>query len=118
MVINTPNSWKAIVFLNPPHQCRGGISFYKHKDSSLYGLKKTINKFEKHPFIADQIDDKKWDCYQQVEMKFNRIVIFESKHLFHKDSLSFGMSFQTSRLTQEFFFDLEKEAQESSSIIA
>jgi Family of unknown function (DUF6445) len=112
--------YSGIIYLNPPDQCQGGTSFYRHRElaweympdpqSHLFAqaAHETGMTFPEllARITADgfEIEDK-WDRLMHIPMRFNRCIIFNSR-LFHARTGSFGRSFCQGRLTQNFFFDV------------
>lgn len=91
------------IYLNNPDDCYGGTRFYKHIESGLdhnveyldSDFKKTENywKFKNHyqevtqnnyNTILDsrQIDSSIWDLIHEIEMKYNRFIMYPS-YVFH-----------------------------------
>jgi len=112
--------YAAIVYLNPPDQCQGGTSFYRHRElgwdylpdpqstEMLQALQQTGLRWDQ---ILEKLKDEgfdieeKWEHVIHVPMRFNRCVIFDGRQ-FHARTGSFGTSLTDGRLTQNFFFDI------------
>lgn len=98
-----PALYAVQIYLNDPEDCKGGTRFYKHLPTGLdinvaymdEDFKKTqeFSKFldyyteqskNKYNTILDsrQIDSSVWENTFEVEMKYNRLVIYPS-YLFH-----------------------------------
>ena len=78
--------WAALVYLNKPDECNGGTDFYKFIEDHPYGNGYNIKK------------DIKWTS----EMKYNRMVLYESRQT-HGADLDRTMYKQHPRLAQVFF---------------
>lgn len=87
----------AILYLNTPHQCRGGTALWRHKPSGLermpspleikHGALRTGERFSypgygKSPkrfmdaIYADGKDPDKWELVQLADMKTNRLILY------------------------------------------
>lgn len=112
--------WAGVVYLVPPDNCSGGLSFYRHRSSGLLGPP-TDDAAQKHGFrdrdhwlaevyFPDKLRSSAWEEIAHVGMKFNRLVLMRGSDNFHRASSGFGGSLQDGRLTQRFFFNDAKEA--------
>lgn len=112
--------YSGIVYLNPPDQCRGGTSFYRHRElaweympgpQSHMFAQVALETGMTFPELLSRITadgfetEEKWDRMMHIPMRFNRCIIFDSR-LFHARTGSFGISLRDGRLTQNFFFDV------------
>lgn len=126
----------AIVFLNPPEQCRGGTAFYRHRETGLcesrgeiteglaaFMLKHQLASVQDALALIEQADlpedpegewgyitesNDLWEKLALVEMRWNRLVVFDGL-LFHNPYLrsgDFGRSAEQRRLTLNTFFEL------------
>lgn len=108
------DDWAAVLYLTLPSQCEGrpGTSFYIHKQTGLdhfptetemklYGW---TNLWEvKQGFSTiDSNNPDAWIKYSSVYMKYNRLVLFDTK-LWHSTEDGFGDNLNNSRLIQLFF---------------
>jgi hypothetical protein len=113
-------TYSAIIYLNPPDQCRGGTSFYRHREYDWEHMPDARSHLAAQvmhetgmifsellaKITSDGFDiEGKWDRVVQIPMRFNRCIVFDSR-LFHARTGSFGRSFYDGRLTQNYFFDL------------
>lgn len=104
--------YSALVYLNLPHQCVGGTSFYRHKKTGAEtllmerGKKTVLNEKAARIPMTDATDPEKWQETTRVPMVFNRLIIFNGQ-IFHSWSAGFGGRIQNARLTQNFDFSLE-----------
>lgn len=108
-----------LVYLNTPSQCRGGTSFYRHRETGIYEKRGDITaglahymvkhqlltvedaflKMQEHPEpmtaqLAEEwgyITDSNdtWERLALLEMRYNRFVLFDSR-LFHNPYLRSG----------------------------
>tara|TARA_Y100001954_G_scaffold91439_1_gene100118 strand:+ start:784 stop:1449 length:666 start_codon:yes stop_codon:yes gene_type:complete len=83
---NLGSKWAALVYLNKPEECDGGTNFYKFIEDQPYGNNYDIKK----------------DIMFTSEMKYNRMVLYESRHT-HGAELNRRMFKQHPRLAQVFF---------------
>jgi len=112
--------YSSLVFLNPPEQCTGGTSLYRHRELQIDRLpqpsspeaatllQRTGLTWEKllAKLIADGHDiATKWEEFGHIAMRFNRCLVFDGS-LFHSRTSGFGTTKETGRLTQSFFFDV------------
>ncbi|MDJ0624860.1 MAG: DUF6445 family protein [Candidatus Caenarcaniphilales bacterium] len=112
-----PCSWTGVVYLNLPEECRGGTSFYQHKETGLKVMFPQKNpevqqamvkyNLSYHELSAktlkDTLDLSKWDEIERVSMKFNRLILFNGGK-FHGVPRVFGNTLATGRIAQIFFF--------------
>lgn len=106
--------YAAVLYLTLPTHCKGmpGTSFYRHKKTNTYNFP---NKMEalvdgwsspwelKQGFTTiDGKDLSKWEKYFTVPMKYNRMVLFNSKN-WHGSEEGFGTNLYDGRLVQIFF---------------
>jgi len=110
---NTYDNFAAVLYLNPPEQCRGGTSFWKFKKYGFthFPSEQEIRARGKSPVrVYTEIhnaynDPTQWEQGQVAEMKFNRMVCFDTK-AFHSrwPIVAFGDSVQTARMIVAVFF--------------
>ncbi len=109
---NCHGDFAAVLYLNPPEQCRGGTAFWRHKATGLTGFNESqIRQKGKSPAKAlaqiekDWNDDSKWEQTGAAEMKFNRLIIYSSKD-FHSrwPFAAFGKTPIDGRLIWASFF--------------
>lgn len=101
--------WIGIVYLNLPHQCRGGTSFFTHKPTGIYRWPDLYRYKQKQPGFEQQIFQDMglmdpWEENLRVSMIFNRLILFDSR-MFHQAPFYFGTTIKTARLTLNVFFD-------------
>lgn len=106
--------WTGIVYLTRDCDCRGGTTLFYHKRTGLKGRPNDddlsrlgysdMGAFEENVLKADGANSEAWDADLQVEMRFNRMVLFRGGHLFHAPDEYFGTSIDNGRLVQLFFF--------------
>jgi hypothetical protein len=109
-----------LIYLNPPEQCTGGTSLYRHRELQIDRLpgpqsheaamllQRTGLTWDK--LLAKLVEDgydiaNKWEEVGHIGMRFNRCVVFDGS-LFHARTSGFGTTKETGRLTQNFFFDI------------
>lgn len=107
--------WTGVLYLTSANHCRGGTGFFRHLATAYEGgltdseLVKEgfldLEDFERRVILPDRFQMDAWEKTSEVEMKFNRLVLFRGRYLFHSPTEFFGDSIATGRLTQNFFFD-------------
>lgn len=111
--------WTAVVYLSQNHHARGGTCFYRHKptgldhypnESILARMGLTQEEFDRDIVLRDSLDMSKWEVVDFCAMKFNRCVLLRGRQFFHGSDRFFGDCFENARMTQNFFFDTNKEA--------
>lgn len=108
------DDWAAVLYLTLPSHCEGkpGTSFYVHKQTGLdhwpndhemkfYGWK-NMYELKKGFCTVDGNDTNSWYKYSTIFMKYNRMVLFDSK-LWHSNEDSFGDNIDNCRIVQLFF---------------
>ena len=114
--------YAGVCYLNPPEQCSGGTTFYRHKKTGLERWptrKETLSliqagklpasvKREKDEIVfwEEQGHDRTlWEPTIHVPMKFNRALFYDGRQ-FHTMSswTEFGNSPSLARLTMVYFF--------------
>lgn len=125
--VTTNESWPhidkypvaGVVYFNTDQESDGGTGFYKHKETGVYKVdyfkgfpnyKKAalLSGYESEKEFADAhfCDRSKWEIYELIPMKFNRLIIYSSG-LYHNSHFNEGYySKSLPRLTQNFFFKL------------
>lgn len=123
----------AVLYLNTPEECRGGTSFYRHKETGLESLprhpffeqdlsriKPVAEKFgckslkelaETVVFAESQFQkdsaitdsNEHWELLKVHEMRYNRILIYEGK-VFHAVYGKFGDFTDNYRVVQAMFW--------------
>jgi len=93
-----------MIYLNSPEECKGGTGFYTFCDEDSgaeYGLYKKDNGSNTPVYINGNMGD--WKMTQYVEMKYNRMVLYQSKY-YHSAFITPEMFTNgTYRLNQMFF---------------
>lgn len=120
-------AFAGLVYLNPPDQCFGGTSFWRHRATGLEvalgssdqaasmakGATSTAAELVKTAARDDPGtgyligSNDTWEMTQILEMRFNRFVVYSS-NIFHSplyDERDFGTTLDTRRLTQNLYFD-------------
>lgn len=114
--IHTDNSYDqfaAVLYLNPPEQCRGGTAFWKFKKYGFTHFPEVsdIRKIGKSPTrVYTEIhhaynDPDQWEQQHVAEMRFNRLVCFETTAFHSRWPLAaFGNSTENARMIVAMFF--------------
>ena len=107
--------WSAICYLTPDELCRGGLSFYRHRETGLIGPPddkearrlgySDAGEFLKLRYFPDKLDPAAWEKIDEVPMRFNRTVLLRGSRLFHRAASGFGSAPENGRLTHRFFFN-------------
>lgn len=116
--IHTDNSYDefaGVLYLNPPEQCKGGTAFWKNRKYGLthFPEEADIRKFGKSPMrVYTDIHNaynnpEEWEQQHVVDMKFNRLVTFETK-AFHSrwPIAAFGADTKSARMIVALFFSV------------
>jgi hypothetical protein len=86
-----------IVYLSKPEDCAGGTTIYRHKATG----DEIYNKQNRH--LYDFRDPEQWEIIKEVEMAYNRLVMYPGQ-LFHAlTPVFFGDRIDNARLTQNVF---------------
>ena len=96
-----PSTWSAVVYLTLPEHCRGGLTFYRHRETGL------CRQLPRELLRRDTLDSQKWERVGHVPMRFNRLVVFEAGYLHGFFEELFGNSADDGRLTQHFYCNPE-----------
>ena len=95
-----------IVYMSHPEDCRErkATMFFRHRRTGLEALSddQTLNE----AVYKDRFDYSKWQVIDALDMKYNRLVIFDARY-FHGPSPGFGNHIANSRLIQVFNFALQ-----------
>lgn len=113
--VDPGRDWGGVLYLNPPEQCRGGTSFFRHKELGIEAMPLKPEEIRSYGYRdyehmrrsiveTDGQDRGRWDLTMTVPMRFNRLVLFRS-NLWHSFAENFGDSVENARLIQVFFFD-------------
>ncbi len=105
--------WSGVLYLSLPEHCRGGTTFFRHRQTGLDHAPVTAAEFaacgtrtaqEALDSILgrDSNDPAQWDETMTVPMRFNRLVLFRPL-LWHGAGEGFGDSPENARLVQLFF---------------
>lgn len=93
-----PRGWSGVVYLTPDAPPDVGTTIWREKASGRCVASKGA-KFEH--------DAEKFELALLVENRFNRLVLFR-ENVLHRAEHGFGMTPETARLTQTFFFHAEQ----------
>lgn len=95
------NDFVCLSYLSPPEDCHGGTGFYTHIQTGLAGFHdfEAVNKVMKRMKITfddlieitnrDARDPSKWLLTDTVQMKFNRMIIYNGRR-FHSHIFDFS----------------------------
>jgi hypothetical protein len=107
------------VYLNPPHQCSGGTSFWRHRPSGLEVVRTPADGATVRQATAMGADEPglptgyltesndTWELTQVLPAQYNRFV-FYSSYLLHSPlyiEADFGDDLPARRLTQNCYFE-------------
>lgn len=89
------SDYSAVMYLTEPEHCQGGTSLFRHIPSNtIHGT-----PGERYDFS----NESDWELTYQVDMKFNRMVVYPG-NLFHSITAPFfGNDIKNGRLTQTMF---------------
>lgn len=92
-----------ILYLNPDDR-PSGTSFWRHKELGLTQLPDNYDPTLYQKLEKEGLDETKWEFTYRVQMKFNRLVLFDSS-LFHSPwpRAGWGDSPRDGRLLQVYF---------------
>lgn len=120
---NNFNFYAGVLYLNPPEQCQGGTTFWRHQPSGWYrrlpeadvkaGGYASFKDFQKRwlpnstvqKFNDLQEQRESWQALLEVPMRHNRLIVYKG-HYFHSISNVFGDTPENGRLVQLFFFEV------------
>ena len=115
--------YAGVLYLNPPEQCQGGTTFWRHQPSGWYrrlpeaqvkaGGYASFKEFQKRwlpnskvqKFNQLQEQRDSWAPLLEVPMRHNRLIMYKG-HYFHSLSNVFGDTRENGRLVQLFFFEV------------
>jgi hypothetical protein len=111
-VHHDPFGWNAVLYLSKPEHCRGGISFYRHKQTGFMGIDAgTHARFvgSDEAFLAevDRVIEADgatldgWEELARVDIRYNRMIILNCR-FFHNINAWFGDRDDNARITQSF----------------
>lgn len=121
-----PHSWvhsddicakfASVLYMNPPHQCKGGTAFWRHNQLNIDRLPSLAELGDKGVsyYQAMEKDWKNlglWDQIGFVAMKWNRFITYPT-NLFHSryPFEAFGKTSEDGRLIWVCFYDVEGES--------
>jgi hypothetical protein len=112
--------YAGLVYLNPPGQCSGGTSFWRHRltgmqvapDAPQPGDLSPNALVPSGPDVGDSIgylteSTETWELTQVLPARYNRFVLYKSKifHSPHYNERDFGSALAERRLTQNLYLD-------------
>lgn len=117
------NFYAGVLYLNPPEQCQGGTTFWRHLPSGWYrrlpetqvkaGGYASFKDFQKRWLPNSKVQKfndlqerrDSWQALLEVPMRHNRLIMYKG-HYFHSLSNVFGETPGNGRLVQLFFFEV------------
>lgn len=125
------DTYAAVIYLNPPEQCHGGTAFYRHKATELAHMPASADDRDLERWGCETFTDlvkqvalqsdaehepgkpdwyPRWELAHLVEMKFNRLVLYNGAllHGLFLEVGAFGSTLETTRLTQNGFFQIAR----------
>lgn len=98
-------SYAGLLYLSKPEDCAGGTTIYRHKATG----DEIYDKAHRH--LYDFKDAAQWEIITEVEMAYNRLVMYPGQ-LFHAITpIFFGDTIDNARLTQNVFIFRENDRQ-------
>jgi hypothetical protein len=107
--------WSAVIYLSLPHDCQGGVAFFRHRATGLTASTREL-ELELFGHLAGQPveeiraamlaylrDMRHWEEIGRIPMQYNRAVLLMGQ-CFHMSAGVFGNSAEQGRLTQHFEF--------------
>jgi hypothetical protein len=109
--VHADPSMNALVYLSGIEGDEGGTSFYRHKEVGFNFLHSTDPEIKKHNLICryDTNDVSRWNVVKTIPFKKNRALIFNGHYMHAVPTRYYGESFETGRITQNFFFNKLKD---------
>ncbi|GAA2295873.1 hypothetical protein GCM10010149_50220 [Nonomuraea roseoviolacea subsp. roseoviolacea] len=100
--------WAAVCYLSAPGDCAGreGLRLFRHRPTGAFSCA-GASREQLLRFRADAADPARWDLVHVIEMRFNRMVLFDGQY-FHAASDGFGEDARTGRLAQLFAIDFDQ----------
>ena len=95
-----------VLYLVPNDQARGGTGFYRHRATGLSSVHQADALDIRSLVMADSTKDECWQSIGEVDMRFNRMVIFKPQ-IFHQALEYFGSSVEDGRLYCVVAFDIK-----------
>ena len=99
-------SWVGVLYLNPPEQCQGGTTFFRHKGLNSDRTPLTLEELRAYgpESIAELMrqdgkDADKWEQLMTIPMRYNRLIMYRP-WLWHSAGAAFGDSLENGRLIQ------------------
>lgn len=118
--------WSAVIYLTDVNCTNAGTVFVEHRETGLIGPPhdldglesfgcQTAADFDRRFVLPYTLDSQAWSIHLRVPFKYNRLILFRGKELFHSHTHGFGEIFEDARLTQNFFFNTIGKTQSSST---
>jgi len=115
---NSYDEYAGILYLNTPEQCKqhkSGTAFFRHKSTGFASFptpeeieasgQDAAHVYENFALSWNNLDN--WEVIEEVEMKFNRLLLYSTKRFHARWPLTaFGNTPETGRLIQVFFFSI------------
>lgn len=91
------STYAGIVYLSKPEHCVGGTSIFRHKPTGdeIYKIS--------NAHLYNYNDPCHWELIQEIEMVYNRLVVYPGKFFHSITPVFFGDNIKNARLTQNIF---------------
>ncbi len=108
--VHADPSINALIYISGIEGEEGGTSFYRHKEMGFNFLHPTSPDIKKYNLVfrCDTNDVSRWEVIKTIPFKKNRALIFNGHYLHAVPARYYGESFETGRITQNFFFNILK----------
>jgi Family of unknown function (DUF6445) len=113
--------YAGLIYLNPPGQCSGGTSFWRHRLTGIEAEPDTPDPAapapsavaSAEPQVGDSPDGyltrstETWELTQVLPARYNRLVFYKSRifHSPHYNEHDYGTQLAARRLTQNLYLD-------------
>lgn len=109
--------WAMVLYLNLPHQCRGGTAFWRHVASGVEAVPPGAAADCESWYHGESDNSDAWDLGSVVGMRFNRAVVYPTRYFHSRWPLEgFGSSPENGRLIGGLFFNLGHRAPRTMEI--
>ena len=98
------SEWSAVLYLSPNPPAGTGTTIWKDYESGIYDIDSW-----REIFGDRNTNEASWVPINQLQNKYNRLVLYPSKFMHSATKSGFGNNMENSRLTQVFFFSTTKK---------